>query len=319
MGQRLRITGQLVEAATGSHLWAERYDGDLNDVFDLQDRVTEQVAGSIEPNLYVSEAQLAKLRPTSNLDAWGFVARGLASIWKHTLADVEEAQQHFLSALDLDPTYARAHALLSYSYARLVPLVPFSRFREIALQAKINAEAAVRHGFDEPWAHFAMGAALLREAAPREALSELQRAVAANRSFALAHALKGQALIFCERFDEGFAAIDVGARLSPRDPFLEHDLPRIRIPGLLIAGRYEELIAEADRLLAQRPDYAGPRRYRCAALALLGRLNDARADMAFLMRADPSLCVSIVLSEPFLPLPYRQRFVEGLRLAGLPE
>jgi adenylate cyclase len=136
MGQRLRITGQLVEAATGSHLWAERYDGDLIDVFNLQDRVTEQVAASIEPNLYVSEAQLAKLRPTSNLDAWGFVARGLASIWKHTLADVEDAQRHFRLALDLDPTYARAHALLSYSYARLVPLVPFSRFREIALQAK---------------------------------------------------------------------------------------------------------------------------------------------------------------------------------------
>jgi adenylate cyclase len=319
MGQRLRITGQLVEAATGTHLWAERYDGDLSHVFDLQDRVTEQVAASIEPNLYISEAQRAKLRPTNNLDAWGLVARGLGSFWKHTLPDIEEAQRHFLSALDLDPTYARAHALLSYSHARLVPLVPFSRFRQIAQHAKIHAEAALRHGFDEPWAHFAMGAALLREAAPREALSELQRAISINPSFALAHALRGQALIFCERIDEGFAAIDVGARLSPRDPFLEHDLPRIRIPGLLVAGRYEELVTEADRLLAQRPDYAGPRRYRCAALALLGRIGDARADMAYLTQSDPSLCVSIVLNEPFLPLQHRQSFVESLRLAGLRE
>ena len=164
-----------------------------------------------------------------------------------------------------------------------------------------------------------MGAVLIRESDPHGALFHLRKAADANSSFALARVLEGQALILCGKFDAGFSAIEEGKRLSPRDPFLEHDLPRVLITGLFVAQRYEDMIAEADRLLKQRPDYAGPRRFRCAGLALLDHLEDAKADMAYLLETDASFSARRVLAENFLPLPHRERFVKALQLTGLPE
>ncbi|MBI1774859.1 MAG: winged helix-turn-helix domain-containing protein [Proteobacteria bacterium] len=317
-GNRLRIAAQLVDAATGNHLWAERYDRELADIFAIQDEITESVVGSIEPQLYGAENMRAKAQPPANLDAWGCVMRALSLFSHMTAEDTRKALSFLERAISLDPNYARALALLVWTRVRSAYYGWGGDLRTVVPQAKESADKAVALDHDDPWVHFALGYIEFFLRRQQEAVAALGKAIELNPNFALAHGFMGLMLASGGRPEEAIEAIDRALRMSPRDPFKQHYFHHYSL-ACCAAGRFTEAANWAQRALQERADYVLAHRSLVANCALAGDLERARAALTTLRRLQPG--ISLAWAEENLPYndALRQRFVEGLRRAGLPE
>lgn len=314
--QRLRITAQLIDGTTGAHHWAERYDRELDDIFALQDEITRNVAGAIEPRLLAAEGVRALARSAADLGAWELVARAQTHFWRMTAGDCETAIGALTSAVEAYPDYAPARSLLSFclvfgshmgwvNHVEGLPAGERHAIRAIALDDR------------DPWGHIALAYVALMERRTEEAIAGFRRAVELNSNSAAARAYLSLGLAFAgvdgEAIEHGSEAI----RLSPVDPEMARTLGGIGVAHYL-AGRFEEAIRVTAESLRLRPGFHGGQRLHCASLAQAGRVEEARALFARMRVEQPQLSAAwLRLNVPYQTPALMNRFLDGLRKAGL--
>jgi adenylate cyclase len=322
-GNRVRITGQLIDAATGAHLWADRFDGSLDDIFDLQDEVASRVVGVIEPRLRLSESDRASRKPTENLDAYDLYLRAVAETYKRTEESIAESIRLCRRALELDPAFAPAMARIAGSrQTQMVQhWIPASGAGvEEGIHMARQALAVAR---DNPevmrLAGFALGAFAGEN---QTALGAIDRAIELNPNYALAYAQRGNLLARLNRSAESIIAAERAIRLSPNNPTVLHNSYLALSLAHLAAGRYEEALSWADRALGSVRNAGLPAlRRKLSLLGHLGRRDEAGECLQRLRETDPEPTVTTVIRDigKGMSPELAARIAEGLRRAGLPE
>jgi adenylate cyclase len=316
-GNRIRITAQLVEAETGNHLWAERYDRALGDVFAIQDEITKSVIGCIGPELYTAEHDRLKRKPPQNLDAWESFVRGMFLYSQHSDAGTKEALGMLDRAVELDHGYAKAHGLRAVCLAWRAIQGWEDRDTAFAEVAE-GANRAVACDPQEPWAYIAHGFVAVSKRHNPEAVGAFTRAIDASPNFAYAHGLLGSQHALGGRPDQAVECIDRGVRLSPRDIFgdeyqLYYSFAHFQ------AGRYADAASAAQLAIQQRPGHPVLYIMAAASYGLGGDTDKAKKSIAQLINLVPNFSAAD-LEENFLYYRRedRSRLARGLRTGGLP-
>jgi adenylate cyclase len=320
-GNRVRITGQLIDAASGNHIWADRFDGALDDIFELQDRVASSVVGAIEPRLRLSEIERAARKPTASLGAYDFYLRALAQVYRYTEEGLGEAVALLRQALAIDPSYGPAAALAGWCRANQRTQGWGALSGDDIAEGVRLARQALETAHDDPdtmWQaatplFFLAGEVALPAAVLDRALTLNPNAAGAWMFRGMVHALRNEpaaAIAACER----------AQRLSPFDP-LGYWNDCGFAAAHLAARRFEQAIEWADRALHRQPRVTSAIRVKIAANAHLGRLDEARAELGRLLAIDPGLTIAgyRAFLGPATAPEFLDIAVTGLRLAGLPE
>ena len=316
-GSRMRVTGQLIDAETRKHIWAERYDRVPEDLFAVQDDITERVVAAVEPHLYAEEGYRASNKQPESIDAWGLVVRALQLINKVERQRNEEARTLLRAAIAMEPNYARAHALLSWAIWWATFLSWYPDRREGYRQAAAHAQDALALDPGDPWARMISGLGLSAAGQHDRALGELRTALKLNPSFALGHMAFGWALLRAGRFDEAIAETGQALSLSPLDSF-SGLYTTIHGLALLGAQRFEEALPFLRSSVATFADYVGHYNTLISCCGHLGLLEEAKEYLAVRNRMDPPLRLA-VLRENLKLFAHRDIFIEGLEKAGVPE
>jgi TolB-like protein/Tfp pilus assembly protein PilF len=320
--QRVRITAQLVDASTGAHLWADRFDGRLRDIFDLQDQVTASVVAAIAPKLEQAEIERAKRKPTESLDSYDYFLRGMASAHRVTREATGDALQLLAKAIALDPDFASPYGAAAFCYVvRKINGWTTDHAHDVAEAARLAGRAA-ELGKDDAVALAFGGLALGYVAGDLDgALAMVDRALALNPNLAFAWYASGTVRAF--RGGEADLAIEHLARamrLSPLDPF-KFSMMGVTAFAHFFAGRYDEAAAWADKALCERPNILASLRVSAVSNALAGRLDQARNAVARALALDPEMRISNLkdrLGAFRRPDDYA-KYADALRRAGLPE
>lgn len=319
---RVRITGQLVDTATGAHLWADRFDRGLGDIFDLQDQVTESVVGAIAPAVEKAEIERAKRRPTESLDAYAIYLRGLARLYQFANRQAnDEALRLFKSAIELDPDFASAYARAAsyYAYAKANGWISVTA-HEIAEVMRL-AHRAVELGKNDATVLAASGWALAFVVRDLEAGAALiDRARVLNSNLAEAWNCGGWVKTFLGEPESAIEHFARAMRLSPLDPWAVGMRSGAAFAHFLL-GRYDEAASWAAMALQDNPDFQTALRIQAASNAMAGRPEQARRVVARLRLLNPALRVSTYkdMAGPFRRAEDLSRYEEALRQAGLPE
>ena len=315
-GDRVRITAQLNDVATGSHIWAERYDRDIADVFAVQDEITEAIVAAIEPQLYAAENFHAQRKAPDSMDAWDLVMRALSHYWRVTRQDNVVAQALLEKATVIDPNYGQALGVLAASqtfsahmgWADMAAVVP---------TAERAALAAIRADGEDPWAHYALGNVYLFTRRFDDSLAEFELALQLNPNFSLAQGYYGLALAYCGRWQEADLAARRALRLSPRDPF-SAIYCGIAAYSQYVGHNYDEAMRLARKSIRLRNDFVGGHRVLTAAAGMAGQNEVAKAALLELRRAQPNICIDWIVNQmPFKRDVDRAHYVEGFRRAGM--
>jgi adenylate cyclase len=267
--------GQLVEGETGRHVWAERYDRDLADIFAVQDEITEAVTIAIAPAIADSEQQRAMRKPPGSLDAWAAYQRGLWHLFKISRDDDALAQKYFQQAIDIDPAFAGGYKGLAVAYIQAATVLRTRSQAEAYRSAEALARRAIALDGADAEAYLTLAAAMLRHGDYEGALAEAEIASALSPNLALAHGTLGETLIFSGRPKEGLAAVQTSIRLDPHDPKLAIRLNNLAL-GLYFSGEYEAAVEAAKRAVRANPDFPLAYRWLAAALGQLGRAAEAK-------------------------------------------
>ncbi len=320
VGNRVRITAQVVEAASGNHIWAERYDRDLEDIFALQDEITQTIVGAVEPELSAAERERAARKPPGSLDAWETYQRGLWHLWGFTKDGMAEAQRVLRRARELDPGFATAYAFESYAHYLDVILGYAEAPGESLEAASTAAKQALALDDKDPVAYFALGRVYMLQGKHDASIAELETSLALSPSFAQAHHGLGAALMLSGRLEEAAEALDKAIRLSPRDPVLWGTMS-FRSMTCNLLQQYEAATEWARRAILE-PRSAGGGFFSQAVLASalgnLGQIAEAREAVDEALRRKPDL--SLAFLEALLPTKQPgglARYLDGLRKAGL--
>jgi TolB-like protein/Flp pilus assembly protein TadD len=316
-GNRVRITGQLVEADTGNHLWAERYDRAPDDVFAIQDEITDSVIGCIQPELYAAEHGRVQRKPPQNLDAWESFVRGMFLYSRHSDKGTKEALDMLARAIELDHNYAQAHGLRAVCLAWRA----FQGWEDrdtVFAEVAEGANRAVACDPQEPWAYLAHGFVAMAKRRNSDAVGAFSRAIDASPNFAYAHGLLGCAHSAGGRPDQAIECIDRGVRLSPRDIFGD-EYQLYYAFAHFQAGRYAEAASAALLAIQQRPDHPTLYIMAAASCGLAGETDKARGLVAQLASLVPNVSAAD-LEENFhyCQQDDRSRLAMGLRAGGLP-
>jgi adenylate cyclase len=314
-GNRIRVTAQLVEADTGKHVWAERYDRDLADVFALQDEITEAVTIAIAPAIADAEQHRAMRKPPGSLDAWAAYQRGLWHLTKLNADDNELAQRFFQQAIELDPSFsggygglARAQSLALDFHGQGLP--------ETLSSAETLARQAVALDGADAEAHSSLGHALRRRGDYEGGRAEAERALTISPNLAAAHAVLGQSLVFSGRLEEGVAALGTCIRLDPCAPTLGSVLNQIAL-GLYFSRKYEAAVEAAKRAIRSYPDFPNTYRWLAAALGQMGRTAEAKEALEKAIAiAAGSFDMYVRGRVPWMRPEDHAHMLDGLRKAG---
>ncbi len=315
-GARVRITAQLNDAATGSHVWAERYDRQLTDVFAVQDEITTAIVAAIEPQIYAAEHFRARRKPPNSLDAWDLVMRALSHYWRVTRQDQWMAQELLEKAIAIDPNYGQALSVLASSHMRGVHL-GWADLSTAAPVAERAALKAVDVAGDDAWARTALGSVYFSTSRLDDAISEFELALQLNPNFCMAYGYYALALCYCGRTQDAYEAAQRAIRHSPRDPSLAIYFG-VAAYARFMDRRYDEAIALAREAVRQRGDLTGAYRVLTVAAGMAGDLDTARAALQELRRAQPGISLAWIASQ--LPWKFdadREHYMEGFRRAGL--
>ncbi|MEP3275721.1 MAG: adenylate/guanylate cyclase domain-containing protein [Stappiaceae bacterium] len=317
-GGRLRITAQLIDATDGKHVWADRYDREIVDIFDVQDEVTRSIVGAIAPQFLTTEARKARRKDPAKLNAWECVVRGRALLWKFGRDDALEAKKLFERAIELAPSGEFGTSDLALFYF-LEAYYRWSDSPQKSLDTMVVvAERAVASDDSDPLALTILSWANTVANRWNEILPPVERAIKLCPNFAPAIGIRGSELALLGRPEEGIEAINAAIRLSPLDGFLP-----IWMMGLFWANHvlenYEQAVDVAERAIRIAPNNPTFRRQLASAHAHLGQLDQARAAMAEYLRLEPGHTIADGSRVPTKIPEHLARFVEGLRKAGLPE
>ncbi|MGH7116893.1 MAG: adenylate/guanylate cyclase domain-containing protein, partial [Stellaceae bacterium] len=315
-GHRVRVTAQLIQADTGHHIMAERYDRDLTDLFELQDEITTTIAGAIQPELLKFERDRIADQPQHNEDAYELYQRGVWHHYRQTKLDNVEAEAYFRRALAIDPHYPQATAALAITLTSAAMLGwadnADARFEE----AYVLAQQAVTLDRRFPNAHFALGLVCMWTRRSERGIAAFQEAIKLNPSFAAAHVLLGQMYLYSSQPEEAISLAEKGIRLSPTDPRLFIWLPALAGAHYQLR-HYQEAIETGRRSWTLNRHWPGGLRYVVASLAQLGRLDEARAALAELRLLNPTLgFVEGNLKRLFCDAAAVDHILQGLRKAG---
>ncbi|HEU5067556.1 MAG TPA: adenylate/guanylate cyclase domain-containing protein, partial [Sphingomicrobium sp.] len=283
-GKRVRITAQLIDAATGGHLWAERFDRDLTDIFEVQDGVTQQIVDALALNLTAGERQRLASSHTDSLEAYDCLLRAREQLWRVTRETITRAREWSQKAIELDPEFASAHAFLALAHV-LDYMNRWSASPPQSLQqAEEEAARAVALDDHDPYAHWALSIVNLYSRRHERAISEAERAIFLNPNSSEGHVGLGEALYYSGRSEEALECLDRAMRLNPYYPdvFLH-----FRALALFHLGRYEEAVATLKRRLARNPETDVSRVLLAATYGHLGRHDDARAEWREVFRVNP--------------------------------
>lgn len=314
-GERIRVTAQLIDPATSYHLWAERYDRDLTDIFALQDEITEQIVAALEITLSESEQEKVARRYTNNLEAYDYFLRGRDQV-RATNETNAQAQEMFERAIELDPGFAAAYAMLSYTHWRGW----FNQWNDDshALDRALEmAQKAVALDDDLPLARAFLGWIYVMRKEHEKAITEAQRAIALDPNLAEAYAYLGEVMNLSGKPEEGISLIEKAMRLDPHYPanyliYLGH--------ANWALGKYEDAIAALKRCLTRFPSSLSSHRTLAVIYSELGRIEEAKAEVAEMLKISPS--ANLIGQKERLPFKSEavlRRFLDGLRVAGLPE
>jgi TolB-like protein len=315
-GDRVRITAQLNDVATGSHIWAERYDRSLADVFAVQDEITQAIVAAIEPQLYAAENFRAQRKAPDSMDAWDLVMRALAHYWRVTRQDNMVAQALLEKATNLDPNYGQALGLLAatHTFGAHMGWEATSTALPVAERAAL---AAIHADSEDPWAHNALATVYLFNRRFDDSLAEFELALRLNPSFSPARGYYGVALTYCGRWEEGDRAARQALRLSPRDPFAAVYCG-VAAYSEFVGGNYEEAMQLSREALRLRSDFVGAHRVLTAAAAAGGFDDVANAALKELRRVQPDVSLAWIANEmPIKREEDRKRYVDAFRRAGL--
>jgi adenylate cyclase len=312
----VRVTAQLIDAGAGNNVWVERYDREFADVFALQDEITERIAASIEPQLYVAEYLRSKRKSPESLDAWECAMRALSYVNTRSMRDYAVALELLKKAIQIDATYALPHALIAY-FTALEVLYGWMP-AEIAIPAARDAaEKGLLLDADDPWVHLALGYVHQQSRRSEDAVQEYRKTLSLNPNFALAHTYLATALCYLGQIDEALAHIATSERLSPRGLF--HGINSLMLAvAYFFAGKHKEASAFARKSILESPGIVTGYRQLVVNCALAGEIDEARAALRILKGLQPELSLRWV--EEWLPYRRerdRQKFIEGFRLAGL--
>jgi TolB-like protein len=315
---RVRITGQLIDTVTGAHLWADRFEGALEGIFELQDQVTESVVGAIAPDLEKAEIERARRKPTESLDAYDYYLRGMASIYQWSREAHSEALRLFYRAIELDPEFASAYGRAARCYTlRLAHGWMTDQPRETAECVRL-AHRAAELGRTDAVALSLAGFALARLGGDLETgAALLDRALALNPNLAAAWMFGGYVKIWDGEPSAGIERLMRAIRLSPLDGEIFNIQSGIAVAHFH-AGRYDDALAWVAKAQVEQSNFAPTLRHAAAINALAGRMGEARKAVAQLLQIDPACCLSNI-SDPYRRPEDRAQLIEGLRKAGLPE
>jgi TolB-like protein len=312
-GDCVRITAQLNDAATGNQLWAERHDGDLADVFAVQDEITGAIVAAIAPQIYAAETFRAQRKPPESLDAWDLVMRALSHFWRVTREDNVAAQKLLEQAIAIDPNYAQALAVLAVSHFFATYMGWEDRANSVPA-AEGAAMAAIRADSEDPWAHLAVAGVYVYLGRLKDALAEFEQTLCFNPNFSLAQACYGVMLTRLGRWEDGATAARRALRLSPSDPF-SAICSGIVAHVEFVGGNYHEAMRVAREAIRQRSDLASAYRVLTASAAMAGEIELAKASLQELRRAQPNISLAWI-AEHF-PVTQEERYhaLEPVRCA----
>jgi TolB-like protein/class 3 adenylate cyclase len=314
-GNRVRITTQLIDASTGNHIWADRYDGDLTDIFALQDEITRKVVTAIEPRLLEAEGVRALTRAPTDLDAWELVARATSIFSRMARADCEAAIALYREAVKQHKTYAPAHSMLAFALLMSGFIGWTSWTTNLNEAADLAVRAAELDGSD-PWAHLALGQLATMRRQTDAAVHAFQRALELNPNFAAAHGFLGYALALDAQSERALEHLTQALSLSPHDP--QNIVFMIGVGyAHYQAGRYDDAVKHTRNALQQRPEHFGALRQLSASLAQAGRMEEARAMLERLKRLQTDVSLAWVNDNSPLGPEAMKHYLDGLRKAGL--
>jgi TolB-like protein/Flp pilus assembly protein TadD len=312
-GNRVRITAQLVDTQNGIHLWAERFDRELQDIFEVQDEVTRSIVTSIAPVLQAEMLRMAKRKPPEDMQAYDYFLRAKTLIDEfHSIDDLREGRQLCNQAIRIDPSFARAHAYRSISYTVGVMTMEADDLREWRHQALLSAEKSLALDGGDAWSHWAMAEATFLNRQFDRCRTHMTRALTLNPNDADVLSIFGFVRAALGDFDEALRYLDMAIARNPSVPAWYN---WAKGAVLYLAGRYEEAFKSFEAF--GQPN-ASIHRWRSATLVKLGRIEEARAEMNALLADRPKLSIAHA-REVFNYLPNSDDFVETLRKAGLPE
>ena len=318
-GERVRITAQLIEATTGNHVWAHRYDRLLDDIFDLQDEITQTIVGAMEPEMAVAERERVVRETPNNLDAWDRYQRGLWHHYRFTKEDNAEAQALFRQAIEVDPSLSRAYAGLAHAGYWDVMFGFTDKPEETLEWADEAGRKALTLDDKDPVAHWALGRVRTLRGDLDRAIAEFDSAIHINPSYAHAYYGLSFAQTLAGMTDEALENNNTAIRLSPQDPSL-WTFYGGRTVTLIARREFEDAVTWAQKSVRQAHAGAWAHAVLASALALAGETDAARTAIEELRRVQADFSEDLIRRILLFRDPaHLDLFLDGLRRAGLPE
>ena len=316
-GERVRITAQLIDAATGHHVWAEKFDRKLEDIFALQDEITGRIVATIAPELAKAEQARSAAKAPTSLTAWDLCHRGMSLVHQSTKEGNAQAREIFERALELDANYGQAYSGLSFSHA-LDVLLEFSDDRDSTASAALAAaRRAVECDGRDAFAHIMLAIANMWPGEFELAIAEAERAVDLDPNSAFAHLILGTALDNAGRSGEGITEIEMGLRLNPRDPQVHISINTLA-RSHLNARNYEEAAACAQKAIGTRTNFPHAYYLLASALGHMDRLDEAQKALADCERLQPGFVEKRASWQPYRNAADNEHIHDGVRKAQQP-
>jgi adenylate cyclase len=321
-GNRVRISAQLIEAETGNHLWAERYDRNLEDIFELQDEITQTISAAIEPELFSSEHNRALRKPTDDLTAWDLFQRAVALLWQRDRASIESGIQLIRQAVDLDPKFGQAFGYLAYG-AFLLLVYERAEDRDATLKQGIaDAQHAIAIDRRDYCAQYALGRLYTMAGDHQAAIRALDTCVAINPNFAAGYVGLEEAHVYGGDPNKAIEYADKATRLSPNDPMLWAML-HYKASAYVRLRDYDQAIEIFEQVCQFPNAQYVPFTTLAALYGLVGREHDARKTLEKARQLEPNLSVALMArvygNSGDGPFKRGRRLLDALRKAGLPE
>ncbi|TIL77978.1 MAG: tetratricopeptide repeat protein, partial [Mesorhizobium sp.] len=317
-GSRVRISGQLVDAISGHHVWTDRFEGDVSDIFDLQDKVTESVVGAVEPSIRLEEIKQARMKPTDYMSAYDLYLRALPRFYSMTREGFADVRRLTNEALSIDPDFNLAKALGAYIRSISVSQC-WHEPDDIRVAARMAREVLAEARDDPTSLRFAAQVMAYSAKDYEMALATIERSLMLNPNSAQGHTSCGWVNAHSSRPLVAIEHFHRAMRLSPVDPEKGIALSGIGMSYLMLE-RYEEALAWGERALQEMPNYGSSHRVVIMALVKLNRLDEARAAARRLMEAFPTYTLTLQRQiNPWQDKVFAERYVEALGISGVPE
>ena len=319
-GNRVRITGQLIDAANGTHLWADRFDGLLDDVFDLQDRVTSSVIGAISPQLERAEIERAQRKPTESLRAYDYYLRALAASYRFTREANLEMIELTRAASAIDPQFALPYALAAFSFTQRKAFGWSTNIADEISETSRLVRYAIELDRDDARVLAMAGFGLVYVVGEvEEGAIFLARAIQLDPNLVLARTWMGWTKVYLGDMDGAIEQLEVALRVNPLDP-LRHTISTAMAYAHFFAGRNAEASALATDVVRQQANFVPGQRIMMACHAMAGRIDEARQACAAALRIDPTQRISVSNARaPFRRPQDIDKLEQAFRIAGMPE